>query len=110
MMTSEVKISRFKNHHVITFRVTNAAERDALDRLAERKGKSRSDLLRAAVRRLLLADLGQILDTLEDEKPEPESKLDRLSRKAFEKANWLYPQGKKRRKSKKKSEKKSGNA
>lgn len=44
-----------------------------------------------------------------DSKPSfgPGSALDRLSKKAFAKANWLYPQKKKRRKSKKKSKKKS---
>ena len=51
-------MSKFRNQHVVTFRVGTEAERDALDRLAERKGRSRSDLLRALVRRVLIADLG----------------------------------------------------
>lgn len=51
-------MTKFRNEHVITFRVGSEAERLALDRVAESRGKSRSDLLRAVVRRLLLADLG----------------------------------------------------
>jgi len=50
-------MSKFKNKHVITFRVGNAAERVALDRLAARRGRSRSDLLRGLVRRVLIEDL-----------------------------------------------------
>jgi len=51
-------MSKFKNKHVVTFRVGTEAERLALDRVAASKGRSRSDLLRALVRRVLIADLG----------------------------------------------------
>ena len=51
-------MARFNYQRVIAFRVGTEAERLALDRLAARRGKSRSDLLRALVRRVLIADLG----------------------------------------------------
>ena len=57
-------MSRFKNKHVVTFRVGTEAERLALDRLAARRGRSRSDLLRGLVRRVLIADLGLDRETV----------------------------------------------
>ena len=53
----EGEMSRFKNNHVLAFRVQNEVERRALDRLAERRKQTLSEFLRGLVRRALIEEL-----------------------------------------------------
>ena len=77
--------------------------------MTKRRKKSDSRAAKIAEASGLLKRASKILDDLEGEQPEPETPLERLSRRSFESASRLYPQEKKPRKSKKKSQGKSGN-
>lgn len=80
--------------------------------MTKRRKKTDSRSAKIAEASGLLKRAGKIIDSVvEGEQSEPESPLDRIAKRAYAHALWLYPPDKKkRRQSKKKSKGKSGNA